>query len=80
MSRLSVWFLKLGIAVERIPPATPSTNGPQERFHLTFEQHTAAPPKANRRAQQRAIRRFCREYNEERPHQALGQTSAAERV
>ncbi len=77
LSRLSVWFLKLGIAVERIPPATPSANGRQERFHLTLKQHTAAPPKANRRAQQRAFRRFCREYNEERPHQVLGQRPPA---
>ena len=73
LSRLSVWWLKLGIEVERIPPATPSANGRQERFHRTLKQHTANPPAANRRAQQRAFRLFCREYNEERPHQALGQ-------
>ncbi len=77
LSRLSVWLLKLGIEVERIPPATPSANGRQERFHLTLQQHTAAPPAANRRAQQRAFQRFCREYNEERPHQALGQRTPA---
>ena len=62
-----------GVAGERIPPATPSANGRQERFHRTLKQHTANPPAANRRAQQRAFRLFCREYNEERPHQALGQ-------
>ncbi len=73
LSRLSVWWLKLGIEVERIPPATPSANGRQERFHRTLREHTADPPAANRRAQQRAFRSFCREYNEQRPHQALGQ-------
>jgi len=73
LSRLSVWWLRLGIEVERIPPATPSANGRQERFHRTLKQHTANPPAANRRAQQRAFESFCREYNEQRPHQALGQ-------
>ena len=73
LSRLSVWWLRLGIAVERIPPATPSANGRQERFHRTLKQHTANPPAANRRAQQRAFESFCREYNEQRPHQAWQQ-------
>ena len=73
LRRLSVWWLKLGIEVQRIPPATPSANGRQERFHRTLKQHTANRPAANRRAQQRAFRSFCREYDEERPHQALGQ-------
>ena len=73
LSRLSIWWTKLGIAVERIPPGTPSANGRQERFHRTLKQHTAQPPAATRRAQQRAFCRFRREYNEERPHQALGQ-------
>ena len=58
-----MWLIKLGITVERIPPATPSANGRQERFHLTLQQHTA-----------REFRRFCHEYNEERP---LGTTHAA---
>ena len=52
LSRLSVWWLRLGIEVERIPPATPSANGRQERFHRTLKQHTADPPAANRRAHQ----------------------------
>ena len=73
LSRLSIWWTKLGIEVERIPPGTPSANGRQERFHRTLKQHTAQPPAATRRAQQRAFRRFRREYNDERPHQALGQ-------
>lgn len=77
LSRLSIWWIKLGIAVERIPPATPSQNGRQERFHRTLKQHTANPPAANRRAQQRAFREFRQEYNELRPHQALGQRTPA---
>ena len=71
LSRLSVWWLRLGIEVERIPPARPSANGRQERFHRTLKQHTADPPAANRRAQQRAFESFCCEYNEQRPHQAF---------
>ena len=73
LSRLSRWWIKLGIQVERIRPASPSENGRQERFHLTLKQHTANPPAANRGAQQRRFRSFCREYNEQRPHQALQQ-------
>ena len=56
LSRLSIWWTKLGIEVERIPPGTPSANGRQERFHRTLKQHTAQPPAATRRAQQRAKR------------------------
>ena len=66
-------FTKLTVEVERIPPGTPSANGRQERFHRTLKQHTAEPPAATRRAQQRVFRRFRREYNDERPHQAWGQ-------
>ena len=77
LSRLSIWWVKLGIEVERIPPGRPSANGRQERFHRTLKQHTAEPPAATRRAQQRAFGRFCREYNDERPHQALRQRRPA---
>lgn len=77
LSRLSVWWLKLGIAVERIEPSKPAQNGRQERFHRTWQRHTASPPAANRRAQQEAFRRFRSEYNEQRPHQALGQRPPA---
>ena len=73
LSRLSLWWLKLGIAVERTAPATPSENGRQERFHRTLKLHTANPPAQNQRAQQQAFRDFRCEYNQERPHQALGQ-------
>ena len=77
LSRLSVWWLKLGIEVERIEPAKPSQNGRQERFHRTLKLHTATPPAASLSAQQRAFRHFRDEYNEQRPHQSLGQQTPA---
>lgn len=73
LSRLAVWWIKLGIRPERIAPGRPDQNGRHERMHRTLKQCTASPPAANLRAQQRAFERFRREYNEQRPHQALGQ-------
>ena len=72
LSRLSVWWMKLGIVPERIAAGHPEQNGRHERMHRTLKQETASPPAANRRAQQRAFNWFRREYNEERPHEALG--------
>jgi transposase InsO family protein len=69
---LSVWWLKLGIRLERIEPGKPQQNGRQERVHLTLEE-VVAPPRAHIAAQQRALDLWRREYNEERPHEALGQ-------
>lgn len=71
LSRLAVWWMKLGIVPERIAAGHPEQNGRHERMHRTLKQETASPPEANRRAQQRAFDRFRREYNEERPHEAL---------
>jgi transposase InsO family protein len=71
LSRLAVWWMKLGIAPERIAAGHPEQNGRHERMHRTLKEETAMPPQANRRAQQRAMDEFRREYNEERPHQAL---------
>jgi transposase InsO family protein len=71
LSRLAVWWMKLGIVPERIAAGHPEQNGRHERMHRTLGQETASPPAANRRAQQRAFDRFRREYNEERPHEAL---------
>jgi transposase InsO family protein len=71
LSALAVWFLRLGIRVERITPGKPQQNGRQERFHRTLKEATASPPAASLRAQQRAFDKFRRDYNEERPHQAL---------
>src|SRR6266481_1950682 len=71
LSRLAVWWMKLGIVPERIEAGHPEQNGRHERMHRTLKQETAMPPAANRRAQQRAFHRFRREYNEQRPHEAL---------
>src|SRR6266853_2101423 len=72
LSRLAVWWMKLGIVPERIAAGHPEQNGRHERMHRTLKQETASPPAANTRAQQRAFNHFRREYNEERPHEALG--------
>jgi transposase InsO family protein len=72
LTRLSVWWVKLGIRVERIAPGQPAQNGRHERMHRTLKEATASPPKATRGAQQRAFNRFCAEYNGERPHESLG--------
>lgn len=71
LSRLSVWWIKLGILPQRIAAGHPEQNGRHERMHRTLKEATAAPPRANRRAQQRAFDAFRQEYNELRPHQAL---------
>ncbi len=72
LSRLAVWWMKLGIVPERIQAGHPEQNGQHERMHRTLGEETASPPEANRRAQQRAFDRFRYVFNEERPHQALG--------
>ena len=78
LSELSAWWLKLGIRHERIEPGKPQQNGRHERMHLTLKLETAMPPETSRRAQQRAFDRFRLEYNEQRPHEALGQRFPAE--
>jgi putative transposase len=71
LSRLAVWWMKLGIVPERIQPSHPEQNGRHERMHLTLQQETMSPMAANRRAQQYRFDQFRREYNEQRPHEAL---------
>jgi transposase InsO family protein len=73
LSPIAVYLMKLGIVPERIQAGHPEQNGRHERMHRTLEEETARPPAANRRLQQRAFNRFRKEYNEERPHEALGQ-------
>jgi transposase InsO family protein len=73
LSQLSVWLIKLGIVPERIQAGHPEQNGRHERMHLTLQAETAQPPEANRRAQQRRFDQFRHDYNEVRPHEALGQ-------
>jgi transposase InsO family protein len=70
LTSLSVWWLQLGIRVERIEPGKPQQNGRQERLHRTLEE-VVGNPAANARAQQRAIDIWRRQYNEVRPHEAL---------
>ena len=72
LSRLAVWLIKLGVVPERIEAGHPEQNGRLERLHLTLKQETAQPPAGDRRAQQRAMDKFCEEYNQVRPHEALG--------
>ena len=71
ISRLSISWMKLGIAPERIKPGHPEQNGRHERMHRTLKAETAKPPAADRRAQQKAFDRFRQQFNEERPHEAL---------
>ena len=73
LSALSVWWLRLGIRLERSRPGCPQDNGRHERMHRTLKEATLQPPQANARAQQRVFDEFRREYNEERPHEAHGQ-------
>jgi len=78
LSTLSVWWMLLGINLERIEPGQPQQNGRHERMHRTLKQATAQPPRANLRRQQEAFAEFRREYNEERPHEALGQRTPSQ--
>jgi transposase InsO family protein len=71
LSRLSVWWIKLGIHPERIEPGKPEQNGRHERMHRTLKQETASPPSDNLRSQQKRFDKFIDEYNEHRPHEAI---------
>lgn len=71
VSRLAVWWIRLGILPERIEPGCPNQNGRHERFHRTLKDDTASPPKASALDQQQAFDYFRHEYNEDRPHEAL---------
>jgi hypothetical protein len=71
LSRLAVWWIKLGIHPERIDPGHPEQNGRHERFHRTLKEEAITPPKATALDQQQAFDIFCQEYNTDRPHQAL---------
>jgi putative transposase len=79
LSKLSVWWMRLGIKVERIAPAHPEQNGRHERMHLTLKQHTCVPVARDLKAQQRELEQFRLYYNTDRPHEALGQVTPASR-
>jgi transposase InsO family protein len=77
LSRLAMWWLRLGIRHERIAPGRPDQNGRHERMHQTLKQETATPPARNLRQQQEAFIRFQDEYNRQRPHEALAYRTPA---
>jgi transposase InsO family protein len=77
LSRLGVRLIKAGVMPERIKPGRPQQNGRHERMHLTLKQDTASPPAPTLRQQQRRFDAFRTIFNEERPHEALGQTPPA---
>jgi transposase InsO family protein len=78
LSQLSVKVIKAGVLPERIAPGKPQQNGRLERLHLTLLQDTAKPPARSLREQLERLRAFQRLYNEERPHESLGQDTPAE--
>jgi putative transposase len=71
LSKLSVWWLRLGIGIERIKPGNPQQNGRHERMHLTLKKEATKPAGKNFLQQQAKFDRFIECYNHERPHQAL---------
>lgn len=72
LSTLAVWWVRLGIRLERIPPGQPQHNGRHERMHKTLKAETCSPPEPTLNAQQRRFDEFRLDFNIERPHEALG--------
>jgi len=78
LSKLSVWWLRLGLSIERIKPGHPQQNGRHERMHLTLKQEATRPAGANLLQQQARFDYFQEEFNQERPHEALDMKCPAE--
>ena len=78
LSKLAVWWLRLGIAIERIKPGRPQQNGRDERMHLTLKKEATRPPGMNSLQQQARFDAFVGEFNDERPHEALAMKTPAE--
>jgi hypothetical protein len=78
LSKLSVWWLRLGIAIERIRPGCPQQNGRHERMHLTFKREATRPPQMNTLQQHVRLDRFVKEFNTELPHEALDTRNPAD--
>ena len=78
LSKLSVWWLRLGIDIERIKPGHPQQNGRHERMHLTLKQEATRPSGMNSLQQQARFDAFMAEFNNERPHEALAMKMPAE--
>lgn len=72
LSRLAIWWLRLGIKIQRIKPGCPQQNGRHERMHLTLKKEATKPASFNFMQQQERFDKFIGVYNQERPHQALG--------
>lgn len=79
LSRLAIWWLRLGINIERIKPGHPEQNGRHERMHLTLKKEATKPAGKNFLQQQAKFDAFIDEYNNERPHQALDMQYPCER-
>lgn len=77
LTRLSVWWLKLGIDLQRITPGKPQENGRHERMHRTLKAETARPPARDMKGQQRRFDPWVIEFNFERPHAGLGGATPA---
>jgi transposase InsO family protein len=78
LSQLAVWWIRLGIRLERTRPRHPEDNGAHERMHRTLKAEATRPPGRTRESQQRTFNRFRTIYNEERPHEALGLATPAD--
>ena len=78
LSKLSVWWLRLGIAIERIKPGNPQQNGRHERMHLTLKQEATKPAGDNMLQQQEKFDDFIDVYNNERPHQGINMNVPAD--
>ena len=78
LSQLSIWWIRLGILPERITAGKPQQNGRHERMHRTLKDEAISPPKGTWRSQQAAFDAFQREFNYERPHEALNQSFPGE--
>ena len=78
LTRLSVWWWRLGIQHERTEPASPQQNGQHERMHRDLKRETARPSSKNMLAQQERFNEFVDEYNRVRPHEALGLKTPSE--
>jgi putative transposase len=78
LSKLAVWWLRLGIGIERIKPGHPQQNGRHERMHLTLKKEATKPASANFLQQQARFDKFIEVFNNERPHEALGMKYPAE--
>lgn len=78
LSRLSVWWLRLGINIERVKPGNPQQNGRHERMHLTLKKEATRPPGMNSLQQQGMFDDFVQAFNSERPHEALAMKWPAE--